>query len=66
MTRPTPELPPLEVYMLGLVDFMEVQQLQRRIVYDLGEQSGAVLILCEHRPDDQRRPIRQPGPYRTG
>ena len=39
--RPTPQLPTLEVYMLGLVDFSEVQQLQRRIVYDLGEQGGA-------------------------
>jgi lipoyl(octanoyl) transferase len=48
--RPTPELPPLEVYMLGLVDFEEVQQLQRRIVYDLGEQGGAALVLCEHPP----------------
>jgi lipoyl(octanoyl) transferase len=48
--RPTPQLPPLEVYMLGLVDFLEVQQLQRRIVYELGEQGGAVLILCEHPP----------------
>ena len=40
MTRPTLELPPLEIYMLGLVDFVEVQQLQRRIVYDLGEREG--------------------------
>ena len=48
--RPTPQLPPLEVYMLGLVDFLQVQQLQRRIVYDLGEQGGAALILCEHPP----------------
>jgi lipoyl(octanoyl) transferase len=48
--RPTPRLPTLEVYMLGLVDFLEVQQLQRRIVYDLGEQGGAALILCEHPP----------------
>jgi lipoyl(octanoyl) transferase len=48
--RPSPQLPPLEVYMLGLVDFLEVQQLQRRIVYDLGEKGGAVLILCEHPP----------------
>jgi lipoyl(octanoyl) transferase len=47
--RPSPQ-PPLEVYMLGLVDFSEVQQLQRRIVYELGEQGGAVLILCEHSP----------------
>jgi len=36
--------------MLGLVDFAEVQQLQRRMVYDLGEQGGAVLLLCEHPP----------------
>ncbi len=36
--------------MLGLVDFLEVQQLQRRIVYELGEQGGAALILCEHPP----------------
>jgi lipoyl(octanoyl) transferase len=48
--RPSPQLPALEVYMLGLVDFAELQQLQRRIVYDLGEQGGAVLILCEHPP----------------
>jgi lipoyl(octanoyl) transferase len=48
--RPSPQLPPLEVYMLGLVDFSEVQQLQRRIVYELGEQAGAALILCEHPP----------------
>jgi lipoyl(octanoyl) transferase len=48
--RPTPQLPSLEVYMLGLVDFFEVQQLQRRIVYELGEQRGAALILCEHPP----------------
>ena len=37
--------------MLGLVDFMEVQRLQRRIVYDLGEENAAVLILCEHAPE---------------
>lgn len=48
--RPTPEPPALEIYMLGLVDFTEVQHLQRRIVYDLGEQGGAALILCEHPP----------------
>jgi lipoyl(octanoyl) transferase len=36
--------------MLGLVDFAELQQLQRRLVYDLGEQGGAALILCEHPP----------------
>ena len=36
--------------MLGLVDFEEVQQLQRRLVYDLGERGGASLVLCEHPP----------------
>jgi lipoyl(octanoyl) transferase len=49
-TSPSRPLPPLEVYLLGLVDFVEVQQLQRRIVYELGEQGGATLILCEHPP----------------
>jgi lipoyl(octanoyl) transferase len=48
--RPTPQLPALEIYMLGLVDFSEVQQLQRRIVYELGDQGGAALVLCEHPP----------------
>jgi lipoyl(octanoyl) transferase len=43
-------LPPLEVYLLGAVDFDEVQTLQRRLVYDLGERPGAALILCEHPP----------------
>ena len=36
--------------MLGLVNFAELQVLQRRIVYDLGERGGAALILCEHPP----------------
>jgi lipoyl(octanoyl) transferase len=36
--------------MLGLVDFAELQQLQRQMVYELGEQPGAVLVLCEHPP----------------
>jgi lipoyl(octanoyl) transferase len=38
--------------MLGLVDFAELQLLQRRIVYELGEGQGrcAALILCEHPP----------------
>jgi lipoyl(octanoyl) transferase len=48
--RRSPEQPAVEVYMLGLVDFSEVQQLQRRIVYNLGEQGGAALVLCEHEP----------------
>lgn len=36
--------------MLGLVDFAELQLLQRRIVYELGEHGGAALVLCEHPP----------------
>ncbi len=42
----------LEVYLLGLVDFDDLQQLQRRLVYDLGEldRGGGALILCEHPP----------------
>jgi lipoyl(octanoyl) transferase len=46
----SPRVPPLEVFMLGLVDFEEVQQLQRRLVYELGERGGASLVLCEHPP----------------
>ena len=43
--------PPLEIYLLGLVDFDEVQLLQRRLVYDLGEsESVGALVLCEHPP----------------
>lgn len=42
--------PTLEVFMLGVVDFKEVQQLQRRLVYEIGERPGASLILCEHPP----------------
>jgi lipoyl(octanoyl) transferase len=42
--------PALEIYLLGLVDFEEVQQLQRRLVYDLGERGGGSLVLCEHPP----------------
>ena len=42
--------PSLEVYLLGLVDFQEMQAAQRRIAYDLGERAGASLILCEHPP----------------
>lgn len=48
--RPISSLPALEVYMLGLVDFAEIQQLQRRIVYEQSERGGAALILCEHPP----------------
>src|SRR3954447_15489168 len=49
MSFPPPP-PPLEIYLLGLVDFEEAQQLQRRMVYDLGERGGASLVLCEHPP----------------
>ena len=45
---PTPGPPPLEIYMLGTVDFEDAQRLQRRLVYDLGERPGAALVLCEH------------------
>ena len=44
------ERPPLEVFMLGIVDFKEVQQLQRRLVYEIGDHPSASLILCEHPP----------------
>ena len=47
---PTPAPPPLETYLLGMVDFEDAQSLQRRLVYDLGESGGAALILCEHPP----------------
>lgn len=42
---------PLEVFLLGLVEYEDIQQLQRRLVYELSEteRSGA-LILCEHPP----------------
>ncbi len=49
-TQASPSTPPLEVYLLGTVDFDEVQTLQRRLVYDLGERPGAALVLCEHPP----------------
>jgi lipoyl(octanoyl) transferase len=42
--------PPLEIYLLGLVDFLELQQLQRRLVYEQAERPGAALLLCEHPP----------------
>lgn len=43
--------PPLEVYLLGLIEFEDAQRLQRRLVYDLGESGGAgALVLCEHPP----------------
>ena len=50
--NPLPDAPPLEIYLLGTVDFDEIQQLQRRLVYELGEREngGGALILCEHPP----------------
>ncbi len=50
--NPAPLAPPLEIYLLGRVDFDDIQQLQRRLVYDLGdhEHGGGALILCEHPP----------------
>ena len=45
--KPSPESSPLEIYLLGLVDFEEVQQVQRKLIYELGERQGASLILCE-------------------
>jgi lipoyl(octanoyl) transferase len=45
-----PLKPPLEVYLLGVVDFADVQKLQRRLVYEQGETVGATLIVCEHPP----------------
>ncbi len=48
--RPQPTPPPLEVYLLGLIDFEDARRLQRRLVYDIGERPGAALILCEHPP----------------
>ncbi len=50
---PLPTSAPLEVYLLGSVDFDDIQQLQRRLVYDLGDRDqggGGALILCEHPP----------------
>ena len=49
---PPPAVAPLEIYLLGLVDFDDIQRLQRRLVYDLGEREtgGGALILCEHPP----------------
>jgi lipoyl(octanoyl) transferase len=48
--KPSPESSPLEIYLLGVVDFQEVQLLQRKLIYELGERQGASLILCEHPP----------------
>lgn len=50
MTIPFPIPPPLELYLLGIIEFDDVQRLQRRLVYDVGESGGGALILCEHPP----------------
>jgi lipoyl(octanoyl) transferase len=47
---PSPLPPPLEIYLLGLVEFDEALRLQRRLVYELGEGGGGALVLCEHPP----------------
>ncbi len=45
----SPSLPPLQVYLLGVVPFPDIQQLQRRFAYELGEgQTIGHVILCEH------------------
>jgi lipoyl(octanoyl) transferase len=48
--KPSSEPLPLQAYLLGVVDFQDVQLLQRKLIYDLGEQNGASLVLCEHPP----------------
>lgn len=50
---PTQSLgPPLETYLLGVVDFEEALQLQRRLVYEIGgyDDGRGALVLCEHLP----------------
>jgi lipoyl(octanoyl) transferase len=50
-SAPTPSnRPPLDTYLLGLVELDEALLLQRRLAYDLGERVGAALMLCEHPP----------------
>ncbi len=46
----SPEPSPLEIYLLGMVEFTDAQQLQRRLVYEQGERGGGSLVLCEHPP----------------
>jgi len=48
--RTTSPRPPLEIYLLGVVDFLEIQQIQRRLAYEQSERGGAALIVCEHPP----------------
>lgn len=49
MRDPVPRL--LNLYLFGVVSFEELQALQRRLVFDLGEGHVAgTLVLCEHPP----------------
>ena len=50
--NPPPLVPPLEIYLLGLVDFDDIQQVQRHLVYELGDREavGGAMVLCEHPP----------------
>ena len=42
---------PLQVYLLGTVDFDALLRLQRRLHYEIsGDRGQAALILCEHPP----------------
>jgi lipoyl(octanoyl) transferase len=50
MMTPTCPIGPLDVYLLGEVPFADLQQLQRRLRYDLGEGGSGSLVLCEHPP----------------
>ena len=63
MRSPPPD-DPLEIFLLGEVALDDALRLQRRLVYDQGERPGGALILCEHPPSHQRRPLRQPRPHR--
>lgn len=49
---PSDSPPPLEIYLLGLIEFEDLQRLQRRLVYELGEgdSPGGALVLCELPP----------------
>jgi lipoyl(octanoyl) transferase len=43
--------PSLQVYLLGAIEFEDLLQLQRRLVYEVaGDRSRAVLVMCEHPP----------------
>ena len=61
----SPGAPPLEIFLLGLVDFQEVLSLQRRIVYEMGDGGGASLVALRAPANHQRGPSRKPGSCRT-